>query len=43
MRLSDRSKLKLVDYFVLGVPAYRLRFRGPASLATMEKLFRVIP
>lgn len=42
MRLSDRTKLKLVDYFVLGVPAYRLRFRGPASLSTMEKFFRVI-
>ncbi len=30
--------MKLLEYFVLGVPAYRLRFRGPCSLETI-KLF----
>jgi transposase len=42
LRLSERAKLKLLDYFVLGVPAYRLRFRGPASRPTAEKFSRVI-
>jgi transposase len=42
LRLTERTKLKLVDYFVLGVPAYRLRFRGPASRTTIEKFFRLI-
>jgi len=37
-RLPNRVKLKLLEYFVLGVPAYRLRFRGPCSLETI-KLF----
>ena len=41
-RLSERTKLKLVEYFVLGVPAYRLRFRGPASRNTTERFFRLI-
>lgn len=34
--------MKLLDYFVLGVPAYRLRFRGPVARQTVEKFFRVI-
>jgi transposase len=42
LRLSERAKLKLLDYFVLGVPAYRLRFRGPCSRTTIEKFFRLI-
>lgn len=42
LRLPERAKLKLLDYFVLGVPAYRLRFRGPGSPTTIEKFFRVI-
>jgi transposase len=37
-----RTKLKLLDYFVLGVPAYRLRFRGPASRAVTERFFQLI-
>lgn len=42
LRLSERAKLKLLDYFVLGVPAYRLRFRGPCWRTTVEKFFRLI-
>ncbi len=41
-RLSERTKRKLLDYFVLGVPAYRLRFRGPASRAATERFFHLI-
>lgn len=42
MRLPQRTKLRLLEYFVLGVPAYRLRFRSPVSRATTEKFFRLI-
>lgn len=41
-RLSEKTKKKLLEYFVLGVPAYRLRFRGGVSLPTMQKFFRRI-
>lgn len=41
-QVSERAKLKLLDYFVLSAPAYRLRFRGPVSRPTAEKFFRVI-
>ena len=41
-RLPNRVKLKLLEYFVLGVPAYRLRFRGPASRPATERFFRSI-
>lgn len=41
-RLPNRAKKKLLEYFVLGVPVYRLRFRGPASLPTMQRFFRNI-
>ncbi len=41
-KLSERNKRKLLEYFVLGVPAYRLRFRGPASQPTIKRFFRVI-
>src|SRR5918911_694245 len=41
IRLSERTKLKLLDYFTLGVPAYRLRFRGPASRAATERFFHL--
>lgn len=41
-RLSDRTKQKLLEYFVLGVPVYRLRFRGPASRPASERFFRAI-
>lgn len=42
LRLSERAKLKLLEYFVLGVPAYRLRFRGPFLHPIAEKFFHVI-
>lgn len=35
-------KGKLVDYFALGVPAYRLRHSVPASLRTIERFYRSI-
>ena len=41
-RLSSRTKQKLLECFVLGVPAYRLRFRGPASKNATERFFRTI-
>jgi len=41
-RLSAANKHKLVDYFVLGVPSYRARFRGLASPPTIERFFRLI-
>lgn len=41
-RLSEADKRSLLEKFVLGVPAYRYRFRGPASLPTMERFFRKI-
>lgn len=41
-RLTEAEKRSLLEKFVLGVPAYRYRFRGPASLPTMERFFRKI-
>jgi transposase len=41
-RLTERAKRQLVEYFVLGVPVYRLRFRGPASPPTLKRYFRLI-
>ena len=41
-RLSEGDKQKLLEFFVLGVPAYRARFRAPASRPTMERFFRQI-
>ena len=41
-RLSDKTKDKLLEHFVLGVPAYRLRFRGRASRPTIERFFRAV-
>lgn len=41
-RLSEATKRKLLEYFVLGVPAYRLRFRGPASTEATERFFLLI-
>lgn len=39
LRKSRRYLRKLAEYFCLGVPAYRLRFSLPISLATIEKVF----
>ena len=41
-RLGERVKTRLLEYFVLGVPAYRLRFRGPASQGATERFFQRI-
>lgn len=41
-RLSDPAKRQLLEYFVLGVPAHRLRFRGPASTEATERFFAQI-
>ncbi len=38
-RLSEAATGKLLECFVFGVPAYRLRFRGPASLPATERFF----
>lgn len=40
--MPDRIKRRLLDYFVLGVPVYRLRFKGAASPPTIMKFFRSI-
>ena len=41
-RLPEATKRKLVEYFVLGVPSDRARFRGLASPPTIERFFRLI-
>ncbi len=42
MRLPERAKRRVLEYFVLGVPVYRLRFRGPATQPTLKRYFRLI-
>lgn len=42
LRKSRKHLRKLVRYFVLGVPAYRLRFEAPVSLKTVEHTYRII-
>lgn len=41
-RISESQKRKLLEYFVLGVPVYRLRFRTKVSDETIKKFFRAI-
>lgn len=41
-RLSDKTKRKLLDYYVLGVPVYRLRFKLFGNRKTIEQFFRTI-
>lgn len=41
-RLSEKTRRQLLDYFVLGVPAYRLRFKCLGDRKTIEQLFRTI-
>lgn len=41
-RLRGVATRQLIEYFVLGVPVYRLRFRGPATRPTRERYFRLI-
>ena len=41
-RLPEPVKRTLLDYFLLGVPSYRLRFHGLASRPTRERFFRAV-
>ena len=41
-RLSEKAKRDLLDYFVLGVPVYRLRFKQFGNRKTIERFFRII-
>jgi transposase len=41
-RLSVRTKHQLLEWFVLGVPVYRQRFRGCASAPAAERFYRLL-
>jgi len=41
-RLPEKIKKKLLDYFILGVPVYRLRFKPLGNRKTIEQFFRFI-
>jgi transposase len=41
-RLPNRTKHRLLEWFVLGVPVYRQRFRGVASAPATERFYRLI-
>ena len=41
-RISNEAKERLLDYFLLGVPSYRLRFHDIASRPTREHFFRAV-
>ncbi len=41
-RLSEATERRLVDYLVLGLPAYRLRFHHLASAPMIERFYRVM-
>ena len=41
-RLPDSIKRRLLEFFVLGVPIYRLRFRVPVSKRAIQRFFRLI-
>jgi len=41
-RLAPAVKWQLVEYFVLGVPVYRQRFRAPASQPAIERFYRIV-
>ncbi len=40
-RISGRDKTRLLEFFVLGVPAYRLRFRLALAPSTIERFYRL--
>jgi len=40
-RISPYWKGRLIEYFCLGVPAYRLRFQVPYSQLTIQRCFRI--
>lgn len=39
--MSESAKRRLLEFFVRGVPAYRLCFRSPASPEATERCFRL--
>lgn len=41
-RISPYWKGRLVEYFCLGVPAYRLRFQVPYSQPTIQRWYRIL-
>ena len=41
-KMTPFWKGRLLDYFCLGVPAYRLRFQIPYSLRTIERWFHIL-
>lgn len=41
-RISSYWKGRLLEFFCLGVPVYRLRKRVPVSLHTIERFYRLI-
>ena len=41
-RLAPRTKLKLTEYFALGVPAWRVRFRTEATTKAVERFYRIL-
>lgn len=41
-RINRYWKGKLVEYFALGLPVYRIRFRIPYTRKTIERFFRII-
>ena len=41
-RISPYWKGRLVEFFCLGVPAYRLRFQVPYSQPTIQRWFRIL-
>ena len=41
IRLASRTKSRLLEMFVLGVPVWRQRFVAPASAASMERFYRL--
>lgn len=41
-RISPYWKGRLLEFFCLGVPAYRLRFQVPLDLKTIQRWFRIL-
>ena len=42
VRLTAANKHKLLEFFVLGVPSYRQRFRSTVSAAARERFYRLL-
>jgi transposase len=41
-KMSPYWKGRLLEYFCLGIPAYRLRFQVPLDLKTVQRWFRIL-